>query len=102
MKRNKATGLDDLPPILLNDSAEDISAPLTYLINLSLATNMIPTDWKTAKIIPIHKPEHVQILIIIVRYQFYQIVHRQVMTFLDKNQLLSQFQFGFRSGLSTE
>lgn len=104
LKRNKETGLDDLPPRLLKDSAEYISAPLTYLINLSITTNMIPTDWKMAKVIPIHKSgtrsnldnyRPISILPTISKI-FEKIIHRQVMTFLDKNQLLSQFQFGFR------
>ena len=55
IKRNKATGLDDLPPGLLKDSAEVISAPLTHLINISLMTSTFPADWKEAKVIPIHK-----------------------------------------------
>ncbi len=44
VKRNKATGLDDLPPGLIKDSAELISAPLAHLINLSLKTSIFPTD----------------------------------------------------------
>ena len=55
VKRNKATELDDLPPGLIKDSAELISAPLAHLINLSLKTSIFPTDWKTAKVIPTHK-----------------------------------------------
>ena len=55
IKHSKVTGLDDLPPGLLKDSAELIAAPLTHLINLSLTTNIFPADWKNAKIIPIHK-----------------------------------------------
>eukprot|EP00795_Rhopilema_esculentum_P008031 gene8031-13942_t len=55
IKRNKATGLDDLPPGLIKDLAESISAPLTHLINMSLMTSTFPADWKTAKIIPTHK-----------------------------------------------
>eukprot|EP00795_Rhopilema_esculentum_P009289 gene9289-16986_t len=55
IKRNKATGLDDLPPGLIKDSAESISAPLTHLINMSLMTSTFPADWKAAKIIPTHK-----------------------------------------------
>ena len=57
IKRKKATGLDNLPPGLLIDSAEQISAPLTYLINLSLTTGVFPLDWKVAKVMSIHKSE---------------------------------------------
>ena len=55
VKRNKATGLNDLPPGQIKDGAELISAPLALLISLSLKTSTFPTDWKVAKVIPIHK-----------------------------------------------
>jgi hypothetical protein len=110
IKRKKATGLDNLPPGLLKDSAEQISAPLTYLINLSLMTGVFPTDWKTAKVIPIHKSgtrsnfdnfRPISILPAISKI-IERIIHRQVMSFLNENNLLSRFQFCFRSDLSTE
>ncbi|CAB4036437.1 Hypothetical predicted protein, partial [Paramuricea clavata] len=110
IKRSKATGLDDLPPGLLKDSAELIAAPLTHLVNLSLATNIFPADWKNAKIIPIYKSgahsnldnyRPISILPVLSKI-IEKIVHRQLMSFLDKNSLLSEFQFGFRRGLSTE
>ena len=46
LKRKKATGLDNLPPGLLKDAARVIAKPLTFIINLSLQTGVIPTDWK--------------------------------------------------------
>lgn len=92
IKRSKATGLDDLPPGLLKDTAELIAAPLTHLVNLSLTTNIFPADWKNAKII----------ILPVLSKIIEKIVHRQLMSFLDKNSLLSEFQFGFRRGLSTE
>ena len=55
IKRNKATGLDNLPPCLLKDSAAILSAQLAHLINLSITTGIFPADWKKAKVIPIHK-----------------------------------------------
>ena len=55
IKRSKATGIDDLPPGLLKDSAEIIAAPLTYIVNLSLSTGVFPKQWKRAKIIPVFK-----------------------------------------------
>ena len=51
----KATGLDNLPPGLLKDAAGVIAKPLTFIINLSLETGVVPTEWKMAKVIPIFK-----------------------------------------------
>ena len=110
VKRNKATGLDDLPPGLIKDSADLISAPLTHLINLSLKTSIFPSDWKVAKVIPIHKsgahsnPDNyrpISVLPVISKI-IEKVIHHQLITFLDKNHLLTKFQFGFRPKLSTE
>ena len=55
IKKNKAAGLDELPGVLLKDSASVISKPLSYLLNLSLKTSQVPRDWKIAKLTPIFK-----------------------------------------------
>ena len=110
IKRNKATGLDDLPPGLIKDSAELISAPLAHLINLSLKTGIFPTDWKTAKVIPTHKsgahsnPDNYRPISVlpVISKVIEKVIHHQLIIFLDKNHLLTNFQFGFRPKLSTE
>lgn len=55
LKRNKATGLDELPPGMLKDCAEVISKPLASIINLSTSTATVPTQWKKAKVLPSYK-----------------------------------------------
>ena len=46
LKRKKATGLGNLPPGLLKDAAGVIAKPLTFIINSSLETGVVPTEWK--------------------------------------------------------
>ena len=110
IKRTKSTGIDNLPPGLLKDAACFISAPLAHLINLSLETGIFPTDMKIAKIVPVHKSgslssfdnyRPISILPVLSKV-IEKLVQRQLMEFLDKNKLLSKFQFGFRPRLSTE
>ena len=55
LKRTKATGLDNLPPSMLKDTADVICKPLCHLINLSLKTGTFPSTWKKARVIPVHK-----------------------------------------------
>ena len=55
LKRKKAAGLDNIPPGILKDCSSVLKNPLTYIINLSLYTGEIPSEWKVAKVIPIHK-----------------------------------------------
>ena len=55
LKRGKAAGSDNLPPGILKDAASPLSGPLSHLINLSLLSGLVPTDWKIDKVTPIHK-----------------------------------------------
>ena len=110
LKRNKATGLDELPPNMLKDCAEGIFKPLTYLINLSLRQCEVPALWKKAKITPVFKagdtrdPDNyrpISVLPILSKI-LERTVHSQLMTHLETENLLSEFQFGFRPNRSTE
>ena len=110
LKRKKATGIDNLPPGMLKDAAPILAKPLTYVINLSLKSGTVPTDWKIAKVIPLHKSgSHSTIdnyrpisvlptLSKILERMFYN----QLMAHFEKNGLLFTHQFGFRSKRSTE
>ena len=55
LKRGKSAGHDDIPPGLLKDAATELAKPLSVIINLSLKTGNVPSEWKIAKVIPIHK-----------------------------------------------
>ena len=110
IKCNKATGLDDLPPCLMKNSVAILSAPLAHVINLSITTGIFPMDLKKAKIIPVHKSGPFSILdnyrpiliLPVISKIIEKAIHRQLVTYLDQNSLLSHFQFGFRPKLSIE
>ena len=51
----KATGLDDLPARFILDGAKGIANPISYIINLSLKTGVVPDEMKTARVIPLYK-----------------------------------------------
>ena len=55
LKVSKATGLDDVPSRLLEDSALTIREFLTHIVNLSITCQRIPHGWKHAKVIPLYK-----------------------------------------------
>ena len=52
---SKALGVDGIHPKLLKLAAAYIAEPLTHLFNATLQTCLIPKDFKTARITPIHK-----------------------------------------------
>ena len=51
----KATGIDGLPVRFIKDGANQISNPLTHIINLSLQQGIVPNDLKCARVVPLHK-----------------------------------------------
>ena len=110
LRRNKSTGIDDLPPGMLKDVASEIAKPISYIINLSLRTGQVPTDWKIARVVPLHKSgsaadvnnyRPISILPVISKV-LERAVHHQLMDYLERNKLLSDKQFGYRSKRSTE
>ena len=51
IKRKKAPGHDDIPTCMLIDGADEISAPLSEMINHCLDTSVFPSDEKIAKVL---------------------------------------------------
>jgi hypothetical protein len=52
---SKSSGIDEIPPKLITDGAEELSTPLTTLINRSLQECIFPSPEKTAKVTPVFK-----------------------------------------------
>ena len=50
-----ATGLDGIPAWFLRIGAPFFAAPVAALMNLSLSSSIVPTQWKSASILPIAK-----------------------------------------------
>jgi len=50
-----ATGLDNIPAWFLKIGAPFFAAPIADAMNLSLASSVVPTQWKSASILPIPK-----------------------------------------------
>ena len=55
LKSNKASGPDDVKPKTLKTFAFELCDIFTHIFNFSLKFNIIPTSWKTPKIIPVPK-----------------------------------------------
>lgn len=109
LHRHKSTGLDELPPGIIKDCAAEISKPLTFIINLSIISGKVPSLWKEAKIVPIHKggdkkPENYRPISILPIFSkiLERAVKNQLSDFLEKNKLLTNSQFGYRQERSTK
>ena len=53
--RPTAMGLDNIPAWFLRIGAPFFAAPLADIMNLSLASSVVPRQWKSASILPIPK-----------------------------------------------
>ena len=110
LKRKKSSGYDEIPTSLIIDGAGVLCEPLSLLINCSLRNSIFPTAEKCAKISPVYKSEErsamdnyrpISVLPVLSKVME-RVVYRQVYEYLCKNHLLSDNQFGFRRGSSTE
>ncbi|CAB4021048.1 Hypothetical predicted protein [Paramuricea clavata] len=110
LKRSKAAGIDNIPPGILKDCSTVVKDPLAHIINMSLCTGVIPSEWKVAKVIPVHKKgplndfdnyRPISILPAVTKVME-RIVHDQLMNFLETNHLINDSQFGFRPKRSTQ
>ena len=86
-----------------------ISKSFTYICNLSFKSGIFPDRIKIAKVIPLHKsgekPSFNNYRPVSLLSQFSKVLGKlfdsRLQAFIDKNNLLSSSQYGFRSNLST-
>ena len=106
---NKACGPDLLTPQILKRSADFICESLCNLFNQSMSMGLLPKDWTTANVVPIHKKgdrrvaanyRPISLTSIVVKIME-RIICRKLTEVLEKSNRLSDAQFGFRSHCST-
>ena len=111
MKTNKSTGPNSMPTHVLKISNQIICKPLTYLINLSFSNGIFRDLLKTSNVIPVFKRGENQdynnyrpiSLISKLSKLMEKIVHCTIglYSFLEKNALLFERQYGFHNKLPT-
>ena len=106
---HKSSSITNVSSRILKDAFLVTIPQLTYMYNLSLRTCTFPDSWKLANVIPLQKPGdrsdvgnlRLISLLPLPGKILERIVHSQVSTFLENNNLLSERQGGFRKGKST-
>ena len=105
---NPAGDPDGIPTSLLINCAEEIAPALKIILSHSLSSNLIPTSFKEAAIIPVFKsgdkslPSNYRpisltsVLSKVIEKKF----RKQVLTFLSHRGYRNNTQLGFRSGQS--
>ena len=108
MKAKKSTGFDEVSNRLIKEVQNQIKVPLMDIINSSLCSSIVPSSWKVAKIIPLHKGgdrtdmnnyRPISLLSALSKV-LEKVVHHQTYNFVE-NKILSVSQFGFRKQRET-
>lgn len=107
---SNAVGLDELPIKFIKFILPLLLQPITYLFNCIIESSVYPNAWKLSKIIPIKKKNNSNLLenlrpisiLCALSKAFERILKKQICTFVQDNQLLSEYQSGYRPGHSTK
>ena len=110
LKPHKATGPDQIRPLVLRELGTEITPILQFIFQKSLTTGRLPDDWKHANVVPIYKkgPKHIPAnyrpvsLTCICSKLLEHIIASQLMSHLDDNKIIYQHQHGFRAKRSCE
>ena len=107
--KNTKSGLDSLPTDILKKFKNEISKPLSKLINLSLSHSIFPNVLKLARITPIYKkgedtnPSNYRPISCLPTFSKILEKHvvNQLRMFCKKNSIISNSQYGFQKNIST-
>jgi len=110
MNGKKSVSDDNLSTFFIKHVISEIITPLNHIFNLSLSQGIFPTCFKTSKIIPIFKKgsrEEISnyrpiSLLSPLSKILEKIMAIRLKSFLQKNNLLTDKQYGFRPHHSTE
>ena len=104
MKPKTSSGNDNISNKLMISIIDYISEPVSYLVNLSFANGIVPTNMKVAKIIPIYKAGEVSSinnyrpisLLPTLSKLLEKLMFNRLINFIDVNSILYEHQYGFR------
>ncbi|PIC37497.1 hypothetical protein B9Z55_016107 [Caenorhabditis nigoni] len=101
---------DEIPAIFLKNVCTSIAIPLSIIFSESFRTSRIPKLWKTAIVKPLHKKgartdannyRPISLTSSVCKVME-KLVRKNLTDYLNHHRLFSNFQFGFRSKMSTE
>ena len=110
MKSKSSSGHDRLSNKLLKVIGNDISKPLTLMINQAFNTGIFPEKLKYAKVLPIYKKGDIKLLenyrpvslLPSISKIFEKIMHSRIYNYFANNKLFYNSQYGFRPNHSTD
>ena len=103
---SKASGPDCIPVVVLKNCEPELSYILAELFNKGLKESCFPDCWKFSSVVPVFKNVgerstaknyHPVSLLSVVSKVFEKLVNNRIVDHLEKCDLFSDFQYGFRS-----
>ena len=107
---SKASGPDCIPVVDLKNCDLELSYILAELFNKCLKESCFPDCWKVSSVVPVFKNVgerstaknyHPVSLLSVISKVFEKLVSNRIVDHLEKCDLLSDFQYGFRFSRST-
>nr|CAI5836261.1 unnamed protein product [Callosobruchus analis] len=110
LKNNKSPGHDGIKAEHIKEIVMEIAKPLTCLFNNCIEQGIFPETFKSSIVKPIFKTgsktnlSNYRPISLITNFAkiFEKILHDQVTNFLERNELFSPKQYGFRQARSTQ
>ena len=107
--RKSAPGHGGISFKVINPVIETFLPPLTYITNLSFTEGVFPFELKIAPVLPLYKNNDPMLFnnyrpISILPFfskLFERLMYNRLIDFIEKHNLLYQYQFGFRKNHST-
>ena len=109
LSNSNAYGLDQIDTSIIKLVKYEILPAVTHILNLSISTGKFPTTWKKTKVIPLHKkgdlldPKNYRPVAIvpILSKVLEKAIFLQMITYLDKNNLLHPNLHAYRANHNT-
>ena len=107
---SKASGPDRIPVVVLKNCEPELSYILAKLFNKCLKESCFPDCWKVSSVVPVFKNVgvrstaknyHPVSLLSVASKVFEKLLNNRIVDHLEKCDLFSDFQYGFRSSRST-
>ena len=109
LKPKTSFGRDCISTKLLKVMLPQVLTPLCHLFNLSVQTGYIPSELKTAKVVPVfksgdaHEFTNYRPISLLSSFSklFEKIIAKQMVMYMNKLKILYVHQYGFRKGHNT-
>ena len=109
LKTKSSSGHDGISTKLIKSTIVNIINPITYIINKSFETGIVPMEMKIAKVIPIFKNnDQCQVknyrpisLLPSFSKVLERLMYNKIVQYLNQNNILYKHQYGFRAKHST-